>query len=134
MGEEMDRNRFNNVQFFTSISSDPQAWRKNHSEITHALFDFYIRMTQEIYLLVTDTKYHECNSRHNFMVQEDELFARIAIENNGVHYTACILNSSYDTTYSKPGIPVNMVLRRPTLLSLYRQKMLSVAETGFIQA
>ena len=25
---EMDRNRFNNVQFFTSISSDPQAWRK----------------------------------------------------------------------------------------------------------
>lgn len=52
-------------------------------------------------------------------VQEDELFARIAIENNGVHYTACILNSSYDTTYSKPGIPVNMVFKETdTIISL----------------
>ena len=52
-------------------------------------------------------------------VQEDELFARVEIENNGVSYSACILNSSYDTTYSKPGIPVNMVFKETdTLISL----------------
>lgn len=59
-------------------------------------------------------------------VQEDELFERIGIENNGVHYSACILNSSYDTTYSKPGIPVNMVFKETdTIISLPVENVVS---------
>lgn len=59
-------------------------------------------------------------------VLEDDLFAKIDIEHDNINFSACILNSECDATFSKPGTPVNMAFKETdTIISLLNDKKIS---------